>query len=309
MKWFVSECFDVFYNLALEEYLCRTVIDDDCFILWTNDDSVVIGRNQNIFEEVNVDDAAADGIKLARRNSGGGAVFHDRGNINFSMIKDFDENAVNSYDEFLDPVIDMLHSLHIPAAKRNKSDIAVLDNKISGNAQIIKGKRIIHHGTLLFDADLDKLRNYLKSDSSSYSSKSTKSVKSSVTNISEYVDMTSDDFKDYIIRYFCRDGERIILSENEKELIKTQSEKYSSWDWVVGKSPNFTAKERCFFGSRMLEIEFFVEKGIIRAINTNLKENKLNVMKEIILSTEYVGKKYSEEYVREVLEKNSDMLI
>ena len=122
MKWIVSESFDVFYNLALEEYLCRTVNDDDCFILWTNDDSVVIGRNQNIFEEVNVDDAAADGISLARRNPGGGAVFHDKGNINFSIISTFDENALNSYDEFLDPVIDMLHSLHVPATKRNKSD-------------------------------------------------------------------------------------------------------------------------------------------------------------------------------------------
>lgn len=134
-----------------------------------------------------MDDAAADGISLARRNSGDGAVFHDKGNINFSIISTFDENALNSYDEFLDPVIDMLHSLHVPATKRNKSDIAILDNKISGNAQIIKGERIIHHGTLLFDADLKKLKKYLKSDSSSYSSKSTKSVKSRVTNIRESV--------------------------------------------------------------------------------------------------------------------------
>ena len=309
MKWFVSESFDVFYNLALEEYLCRTVNDDDCFILWTNDDSVVIGRNQNIFEEVNVDDAAADGISLARRNSGGGAVFHDKGNINFSIISTFDENALNSYDEFLDPVIDMLYSLHVPATKRNKSDIAILDNKISGNAQIIKGERIIHHGTLLFDADLKKLKKYLKSDSSSYSSKSTKSVKSRVTNIREYVDMTTEEFRNYLIWYFCRDGEKIVLTEDEKTLIRKQSEKYRGWEWVVGKSPEFSARERCFFGDNMLEIEFFVEKGIIRAINTNLKENKLNIMKEIILSTEYVGKEYSEKYIREVLEKNRDMFI
>ena len=309
MKWFVSESFDVFFNLALEEYLCRTVTDDDCFILWTNDDSVVIGRNQNIFEEVNVDDAAADGISLARRNSGGGAVFHDKGNINFSIISTFDENALNSYDEFLDPVIDMLHSLHVPATKRNKSDIAILDNKISGNAQIIKGERIIHHGTLLFDADLKKLKKYLKSDSSSYSSKSTKSVKSRVTNIREYVDMTTEEFRNYLIWYFCRDGEKIVLTEDEKTLIRKQSEKYRGWEWVVGKSPKFSARERCFFGDNMLEIEFFVEKGIIRAMNTNLKENKLNIMKEIILSTEYVGKEYSEKYIREVLEKNRDMFI
>ena len=98
MKWLISDNQNVFYNLALEEYLCQNAADDDCFIIWTNEDSVVVGRNQNIFEEVNVDEAMADGIVLARRNSGGGAVFHDRGNINFSVIRDFDMDAADQYD-------------------------------------------------------------------------------------------------------------------------------------------------------------------------------------------------------------------
>lgn len=309
MKWLISDNQNVFYNLALEEYLCRNAADDDCFIIWTNEDSVVVGRNQNIFEEVNVDEAMADGIVLARRNSGGGAVFHDRGNINFSVIRDFDMDAADQYDEFLSPVIEMLHSLGVPASKRNKSDIVIMDDKISGNAQIIKGKKIIHHGTLLFDADLEKLRKYLKSDSSSYSSKATKSVKSSVVNIRKYLDITAEEFKKYIADYFCRGGEEIVLSEEEKRLIESQTGKFSSWDWVIGRSPKFSARERCFFGGKMFEIEFFVEKGIIRKIKTDFAGSPLDVIREEVLEKEYVGHRYSEKYVREILENNTKMFI
>ena len=203
----------------------------------------------------------------------------------------------------------MLHSLGVPASKRNKSDIVIMDDKISGNAQIIKGKKIIHHGTLLFDADLEKLRKYLKSDSSSYSSKATKSVKSSVVNIRKYLDITAEEFKKYIADYFCRGGEEIVLSEEEKRLIESQTGKFSSWDWVIGRSPKFSARERCFFGGKMFEIEFFVEKGIIRKIETDFAGSPLDVIREEVLEKEYVGHRYSEKYVREILENNTKMFI
>lgn len=162
---------------------------------------------------------------------------------------------------------------------------------------------------MLFDADLEKLRKYLKSDSSSYSSKATKSVKSSVVNIRKYLDITAEEFKKYIADYFCRGGEEIVLSEEEKRLIESQTGKFSSWDWVIGRSPKFSARERCFFGGKMFEIEFFVEKGIIRKIETDLAGSPLDVIREEVLEKEYVGHRYSEKYVREILENNTKMFI
>lgn len=306
MKWIESDSLDVFYNLALEEYLFETV-KDDCFIIWTNRDAVVIGRNQNIFEEVDVDGAVADGIDLVRRNSGGGAVFHDRGNINFTIIKSFDMNAQDQYDEFLTPMIKMLNSLGIPAARRNKSDIAVGDRKISGNAQMIKAGRIIHHGTLLFNADLKRLKRYLKEESTSYSSRSTKSVRSSVANISEYVDMTADEFKRYMTEYFCTDDEMLVLNNNEKAFIKNQSEKYRSRDWVIGKSPEFTAVKRLCCGSKILEIKLVVAKGIIKEAKAVLNGVETEPEKEAVFKAEYEGREYSEAFVSSVMEKNRRM--
>ncbi len=309
MKWIISESSDVFYNLALEEFLCKRISKENCFILWINQDSVIVGRNQNIFEEVHVDEAVADGITLARRNSGGGTVFHDSGNINFSMIRDFNADAADQYEEFLLPVIDMLHSLGIPAFKRNKSDIAIMDNKISGNAQMIKGKRIVHHGTLLFDADLKKMKKYIKNDSSAYSSKAVRSVRSNVTNISLYTDITIEEFKNYIISYFCRGGEQIYISREEYQFISSEAEKLKSWEWVIGKSPAFTVKDVFFYGNNPLDIEIFVEKGIISGTKAYFAGEALDPERLGILQKCYHNKRYSEKYVREVLEKNRNIFV
>lgn len=309
MKWIISESSDVFYNLALEEFLCKKINKENCFILWINQDSVIVGRNQNIFEEVNVDEAVADGITLARRNSGGGTVFHDSGNINFSMIRDFNADAADQYEEFLLPVIDMLHSLGIPAFKRNKSDIAIMDNKISGNAQMIKGKRIVHHGTLLFDADLKKMKKYIKNDSSAYSSKAVRSVRSNVTNISLYTDIKIEEFKNYIISYFCRDGEQIYISREEDQFISSESEKLKSWEWVIGKSPAFMVKDVFFYGDNPLDIEIFVEKGIINGTKAYFAGEALDPERLGILQKCYHSKRYSEKYVKEVLEKNRNIFV
>ena len=307
MKWIISDSPDVFYNLALEEFLCKKINKENCFILWINEDSVIVGRNQNIFEEVNVDEAIADGITLARRNSGGGTVFHDRGNINFSMIRDFNPDASDQYEEFLTPVIEMLRSLGIPAYKRNKSDIAIMDNKISGNAQMIKNKKIIHHGTLLFNADLKKMKKYIKNDSSAYSSKAVRSVRSPVTNISLYTDSTIEEFKNYIIDCFCRDGEEIYLGREEKQLVSSEAEALKSWEWVIGKSPDFTVKEPHFYGDRLLEAELSVEKGIITGVKADFAGKALDSERLGILRNRYCTKRYSEGFAREVLEKSRDI--
>ncbi len=309
MKWIISESSNVFYNLALEEFLCKNIDKENCFILWINEASVIVGRNQNIFEEVNVDEAVADGITLARRNSGGGTVFHDRGNINFSMIRDFNADTADQYEEFLLPVVNMLQSLGIPAFKRNKSDIAILGDKISGNAQMIKNKRIIHHGTLLFNADLKKMKKYIKNDSLAYSSKAVKSVRSSVTNISLYTDITIEEFKNYIIDYFCRGGEKICLGREEKQFISREAENLKTWEWVIGKSPAFTVKEVHFYGDSPLEMELSVEKGIISGVKADFAGKALDSERLGVLQNYYRTKRFSEKYVREGLEKNRDIFV
>ena len=307
MKWIISDSPDVFYNLALEEFLCKKINKENCFILWINEDSVIVGRNQNIFEEVNVDEAIADGITLARRNSGGGTVFHDKGNINFSMIRDFDPDTSDQYEEFLLPVIEMLRSLGIPASKRNKSDIAIMDNKISGNAQMIKNKKIIHHGTLLFNADLKKMKKYIKNDSEAYSSKAVRSVRSPVTNIGLYTDITIEEFKNYIIDCFCKNGEEIHLGREEKQLISKEAEGLKSWEWVIGKSPDFTVKETHFYGDSLLEAKLSVKKGIITGVKADFAGKALDSDRLGILQNRYCTKRYSEGFVREVLEKSRDI--
>lgn len=244
MKVFDSTNTDVYFNLAMEEYLFKNNRDSAYLLLWKNDNSIVLGKHQNIFEEINLKAVEQAGIPVARRNTGGGTVFHDVNNLNYSFISN-QGDAFADYDQFLGPVIAALNKMGIPATKRRTSDIAIGEQKISGSAQTVKKGRVLHHGTLLYDSDLSLLKNLLKTSAGKITSKSVKSVRSDVTNIKKHLTdqtMSLETFKNKFLVTLFPDGvEKVSLTEQDIEAVEALvNEKYSRWEWNYGQSPKFS---------------------------------------------------------------------
>lgn len=269
MKLVNSNSTDVYHNLAVEEFFLDNMCNEDYLLLWTNDDCVVVGKHQNVFEEVNCKEIQKNNINLVRRNSGGGTVFHDLGNLNYTFITDYRADTFAGYDQFLDPVISFLNGMGVKATKRNACDIVVGDKKISGNAQTIRKNRVLHHGTLLFDSDLNRLRKTLKPIAGEFESKTIKSVRSSVANIKDYLDDKTIDFKKFkellMSNIFEEDMREYNLSNEElAQVNKIEKRKYRTWEWNFGYSSNFTYKKKTCISGEDFELELVVKKGIIK---------------------------------------------
>ena len=234
---------DPFYNQAFEEYIYQTYQDDDIFLLWQNSPAVVVGSYQNICREVHVEALRQRGIPVVRRISGGGTVYHDLGNVNYTYI--IRTNGALDYDAVLSPVIAALNAIGVPARKNRTCDIAIGDLKISGSAQrMIKG-RLLHHGTLLFSSDLgvlDQITTHRKNDC--FQSRGTQSAICTVTNIQEHLEspMSIGEFQDRLLRQMVPPGSPhlTLTPEQEAEVCRLRDEKYRSWEWTWGKTPAFT---------------------------------------------------------------------
>lgn len=272
MICYINKSKDPAFNLAFEEIVLKLPETKSILILWQNDNAIIVGRNQNIYEEVNIEKAEADSVHIIRRNTGGGAVFQDLGNLNFSIIQNRDEPS--TYQAMLQPVINVLQKLNINACYSGKNDIKVDGQKISGNAQYIYKNRLLHHGTILFDVILSKIGNYLYIDKSKMKSKGVKSQRAMVTNVKTLLpeakkDLTINDFRQLIIDEF--QGNNITLEEITPTKIKIASalakEKYRTWEWNYGIFPHFEYKNRYYFaGKGTVEIFAAIEKGIIKRI-------------------------------------------
>ena len=228
---------DPYFNLASEEYLLKH--RKEYFIyLWINAPAVIVGVNQNTVQEVNLDYTTSHGIKVVRRQTGGGAVYHDLNNLCYTVIAPFREN-VDNYRRFTAPVIEYLNTLGVKAEFSGRNDIVVGGKKISGNAQTVSGGRIMHHGTLLFDTDMTALTFALKPNKLKTESKGIKSVRARVTNIKQYLpDMTVEEFKNGLKEYFKKTCEEYVLTENDiAEIDKLVRDKYSLYEWNIGRSP------------------------------------------------------------------------
>ena len=274
MIYVVNDSDNPFFNHAIEEYIIKN-IEEDAFILWRNRPSILIGRNQNTLTEIDYEYVRQEKIDVVRRLSGGGTVFNDLGNINFTFItkKAQDGSSLsNGFEKFAFPVIKALQSLGVNAVFTGRNDITIDEKKFSGNAQYHYKDKTLHHGTLLFSGNLERLAKALKSKPLKLQDKGVKSVRSRVTNISEHLKspMNVIEFKEYLKKYimdFHNITEEYVLSENEMaETIKIQKERFESWDWNYGKSPgyNYAKTERFPWG--IIEILVSIENGLIKEI-------------------------------------------
>jgi lipoate-protein ligase A len=258
---------DPSHNLALEQFVFdRLDRANSYFMLWQNHSSIIVGKHQNTQEEINASFVKEKGISVVRRLSGGGAVYHDLGNLNFTFITDADREKGIDFSAFCEPIQKALRSLGVPVDISGRNDMTVEGKKFSGNAQYIKQGRIMHHGTILYDSDLGILSQALKPEHDKIESKGIKSVRSRVTNIRPYMksDMGLADFwaslKDHISAAFDM-KDFSLAPEHEAEVEELREKLYSQWGWNYGSSPPYnTRKVRRVEGCGKIEILLDIER-------------------------------------------------
>jgi len=260
-----------YFNLAAEEYVLKE-FQEECFMLWRNEPSIIVGKNQNTLAEINLDYVRQHKIPVVRRLSGGGAVFHDLGNLNFTFIVNEDVSSFSDFKRFTQPIIDVLRKLSVNAEFSGRNDITIDGKKISGNAQYYYKNRILHHGTLLFSSSITDLSAALKVRPVKFEDKGVKSVSKRVTNISEHLKepITIEQFIDLIMNHIREQtGGREMYEftqEDIKKIEKLVKEKYSTWEWNFGTSPDYSFKNKKKFTGGTVEVNLNVEKGIIKDI-------------------------------------------
>ena len=268
MKCIYNPSTDAYFNLAAEEYLLKH-FDEDIFMLWRNDKAVIVGKYQNSAAEINLDYVREHGIKVVRRQTGGGAVFHDLGNVNYTFIG---TKGSGDFRTFSEPILRVLNEMGVPAKFEGRNDLTINGMKFSGTAQCVYKDRILHHGTLLFASEMDDLTSALKVNPLKFKDKAVKSVRKRVTNISEHLPtpMSVTDFIEVVMRNVSQNSENAVpyeLSEHDiQEISKLRDEKYSTWDWNFGTSPKFGYTKQIRTGGGNVELNLDVEKGLITAI-------------------------------------------
>ncbi len=259
-----------FYNLAFEEYVLSHRRDGDYLLLWQNDNTIVIGQNQNTEEEINRAFVEEHHILVVRRTTGGGAVYHDLGNLNYSFITDAGEVEKLTIERFTRPVVNALRGLGLQAEASGRNDILVEGRKVSGTAQRLMNGRILHHGTLLFDADPGMVAGALQVDPKKFRSKSAKSVRSRVGNIRDYLqkDMDMPAFWDYLKKTLAGEGftAGALSAEELHEIDGLKRSKYDTWEWNFGRSPAYDMANKRYWKGGALEVRLSVKEGRINEI-------------------------------------------
>ncbi len=265
-----TESVDPAYNLAFEEYVLHNRREGDYLILWQNDNAVIVGRNQNTAEEINEVFVREHSISVIRRNTGGGAVYHDLGNLNYSFITDAGPLESRSGSQFTSPVVRALQELGLDAEASGRNDILVFGKKVSGTAEHLHQGRILHHGTLLFDSDSSVIAGALNPDPTKFQSKSVKSVRSRVGNIRTFLkqDMTLSAFWAYLKTALNRDGflPDALTAEELAHVQALKESKYDTWQWNYGRSPKYQLCNKRRFPGGLLELHLSVKDGSISGL-------------------------------------------
>ena len=260
-------------NLALEEFCVRNLdMKNDYLLFYINDPSIIIGKHQNTIEEINQEYVKENNIKVVRRISGGGAVYHDNGNLNFSFMTKHSDKSIQNFKLFTEPVIKVLNELGVNAVLNGRNDITVDERKISGNAQFTNTKSMFSHGTLLFDSEIENVVKALNVKTEKIESKGIKSVRSRVANIKEFLktDLNVDEFKNKLIQsIFSKENQLPVyeLSSDEwTEVYNLSESKYKTHKWNYGRSPEFNIQKVRRFDFGQIDARINVKEGLIKQI-------------------------------------------
>ena len=300
MKYIENYSNDPRYNLAFEEYCFKYLPrDEDYLLLWINSPAIIIGKNQNTIEEVNSEYIKMKGIQVVRRITGGGAVYHDLGNLNFSIITNAEGSKID-FKKYNISILEALIKLGVKCELSGRNDITIEGKKFSGIAQSIWKDRVLNHGTLLFNTELDVLNNALNVKKDKIESKGVKSVKSRVTNIKDHlnVDVDIEEFREILARSILNtdDVEAKTLKLNEEqlqEIDKLFQEKYSTWEWNYGSSPPFNYKNYRRFPFGSVEVRLEVKHGSIS--ECKIYGDFFGTEDISILEKRLIGQKYEKE--------------
>lgn len=308
MIYVINDNNDPFFNHAAEEYIMKN-FQDEVFMLWINKPSILIGKNQNTISEINLDYVKDNKIEVVRRLSGGGTVYNDLGNMNFTFITYRDKSKAslkNGFEKFALPVVKALQELGVNAIFTGRNDIEINGRKFSGNAQCFQKDKLLHHGTLLYDCDMSKLSQALKSKRLKFKDKSVKSVGGRVTNIRSHLtkDMTLEEFKEYLKTYIINtykiDKIYKFSEEDMEEIKRISKEKFETWDWNYGRSPKYAYENAVKYPSGLVEYNIDVEGGRIADISIYgdfFGESNVKDLERLIL-----GKRYTREDIEKTLE-------
>lgn len=260
---------DPYFNIATDEYIFKH-IREDCFMLWQNDNAIIVGKHQNTLAEINIDYVKEHDIKVVRRLSGGGAVYHDMGNLNYSFTKTGENSEMVDFKKYTLPILQVLQSLGVDAKFEGRNDLTIDGKKFSGNAEHVFKNKILHHGTLLFTSEMKNVSGALKINPLKYSDKAVKSVPKRVTNISEHLKtpITLEVFTRKIMNHIISTHEDCELYEfSEADLAaiqKIRDEKYATWEWNYGRSPEYSFRKGIRTEGGTLEMNLDVEEGVIQ---------------------------------------------
>ena len=269
-----------YFNQAFEEYVFNTYKDDAVLLLWRNSPAVVCGRYQNVFAEIDVLQAEKQHVAVVRRITGGGTVYHDLGNINYTIIAPCDPETFDCR-QLMRPIVNALRRIGVPAEINRVSDIAVDGLKISGSAQRMAGKRVLHHGTLLYRCDLKALTSMANGQRPYYRSKAVPSVPWPVTNIADHMEGKPVDTAEFQRRLHAALAEELPLETHDLrptelgEIERLAEDRYRTWEWTYGRSPAFSFRRTATVGSRLMEISYEAKNGIITEFVTQPQYEKL----------------------------------
>ena len=294
MVYIETDSTDANFNFALEKYLMETSdLDDSYFLFWRTQPTLMIGKFQNTYQEINTAFARTHNINIVRRITGGGTIYTDMNGWQFSFIEKHPKKQEMDFDRFTRPVIDALASIGVTAYRSGRNDLLIDGRKISGNAQFKSRLVNLHHGSLLFNTDLMRLVRALTVDDEKLISKGIKSVKERVTNIADHMKtaITSEAFKDLMLKHITRDMKETTLTSADIEKVnQIKAQQFDTWEWNFGQNPKFNiSKEKRFAGGR-LTICVNVVQDVIQGIDffgDFFEEKNLDELKHALIGIRY----------------------